>query len=262
MFGLGRKKKEVGAHRASAQEPGQAKSPAEQEAQEEVQQATTKQESSPEPTQDFDRSQGPWDQSEVKTGSDYIDLGSILVKSNPGLSLRLEADQKSQQIIAITLQIEDGTLQVQAFAAPKSRGLWEEIRKDLTQSIKEQKGRVEVTDGPLGRQLISQVPATTPDGRPGLRIARFVGVDGPRWFLRGVFAGSAVTPGPTAAALEEAFRELVIHRGSNPLPPRDLLPLRIPQAFQEAAQAQQAEQKKPEPAPQVPRRGPEITEIG
>lgn len=262
MFGLGRKKKEVGAHRASAQEPGQAKSPAEQEAQEEVQQARAEQAETSELPQDFDRSQGPWDQSEVKTGSDYIDLGSILVKSNPGLSLRLEADQKSQQIIAITLQIEDGTLQVQAFAAPKSRGLWEEIRKDLTQSIKEQKGRVEVTDGPLGRQLISQVPATTPDGRPGLRIARFVGVDGPRWFLRGVFAGSAVTPGPTATALEEAFRHLVIHRGSNPLPPRDLLPLRIPQAFQEAAQAQQAEQKKPAPAPQVPRRGPEITEIG
>ena len=50
---------------------------------------------------------------------------------------------------------------------------------------------------------------------------------------------------------------------SDPMPPRDLLPMRVPQNIQDAAaQAAAAAQAEKKPTVEVPRRGPEITEIG
>jgi hypothetical protein len=61
-----------------------------------------------------------------------------------------------------------------------------------------------------------------------MRIARFIGVDGPRWLLRGVIAGEAIQNPTAKAAVEELFRSVVVVRGSQPMPPRDLIPLSIP----------------------------------
>lgn len=276
MFGFGKKKN--GADAATEREQGAAaaavesdeKETAAEEAPAEAAQIGTQQPvAQEEPAAsfvEFTRDNGPFDITEQRTGSSYIDLGGLLVKSNPGLNLRLEADQKTQQVIAVTLQLGEGTLQVQAFAAPKSRGIWDEIRKELSESVRRQGGQVDINDGPFGRQLISRVPAELPDGRKGFRIARFVGVDGPRWFVRGVFSGKAVLPGESATALEEVFRTIVVNRGSDPMPPRDLLPMRVPQNIQDAAAAQAAAaaaaQAEKKPTVEVPRRGPEITEIG
>ena len=80
------------------------------------------------------------------------------------------------------------------------------------------------------------------------------GVDGPRWFLRGLFSGPAAAgPGQsnTAAAgqsntdadvLENVFRDIVVVRGEHPVPPRDLLELRLPPEAAQAMAEQQAQQ--------------------
>lgn len=275
MFGFGKKKKDADAAAEAEQgtlaaavesdEKEAATNDAPAEAPQDAAQQPAAQEAPEASFVEFTRENGPFDITEQRTGSSYIDLGGLMVKSNPGLNLRLEADQKTQQVIAVTLQLGEGTLQVQAFAAPKSRGIWDEIRKELSESVRRQGGQVDINDGPFGRQLISRVPAELPDGRKGFRIARFVGVDGPRWFVRGVFSGKAVLPGESATALEEVFRSIVVNRGSDPMPPRDLLPMRVPQSIQDAAAAQAAAaaaQAEKKPTLEVPRRGPEITEIG
>jgi hypothetical protein len=70
---------------------------------------------------------------------------------------------------------------------------------------------------------------TTADGQAGqMRLARFIGVDGPRWFLRGVIAGEAAADPTAAAKVEDLFRSIVVVRGNTPMPPRDLIPLRMP----------------------------------
>ena len=118
---------------------------------------------------------------------------------------------------------------MQPFAAPRTTGLWEETREQIRAQIRQQGGRVEEREGPLGPELLAEVPvAAGPDGAAGKRLARFVGVDGPRWFLRGVIGGAATADVEAAAQVEDLFRSIVVVRGGTPMPPRDLIPLRMP----------------------------------
>lgn len=215
---------------------------------------------------EFSRENGPFDSTEKSTAEDYLDFGSMKIKMSEGLNMRLDVEQKTQQMVAVTITEGNASLQVQAFAAPKTAGIWDEICTEIGESVREQGGTVEFTQGPLGRQLISKLPAKTADGRKGYRVARFVGVDGPRWFLRGVLSGDAAIKPEVAAMMEDVFRSIVVERGTDPRPPRDLLPMKVPESILQAQQAQaQAAQhaKAPEqPSREVPRRGPEITEIG
>ena len=196
--------------------------------------------------------QGPLDVSQLDGRDGYLDLGAVLVRSRPGLGVRLEVDERTRRPRAVALDLGGGSVQVQAFAAPRSEGLWDEVRRELVQSLRTGGGEPTVEEGPFGLQVLTRFPATASDGTRGFRLARFVGVDGPRWFVRAVFTGTAAE---SAAALDEVVRELVVVRGDRPMPPRELLPLTVPEGAVRAP-APQAEPVRP------PQRGPEITEIG
>ncbi|WP_431798561.1 DUF3710 domain-containing protein [Microbacterium kunmingense] len=173
--------------------------------------------------------EGPFDEAEANPVRPYIDLGGIKVLPREGLNLRLEVEEQTKRIVAVGLDYADSTLQIQPFAAPRSAGLWEETREQIRQQIRQQGGRVEEREGPLGPELLAEVPVVAgPDGGAGKRIARFVGVDGPRWFLRGVIGGAAAADVEAAAKVEDLFRSIVVVRGTSPMPPRDLIPLRMP----------------------------------
>lgn len=204
---------------------------------------------------------GPFDASEKDTAEGYIDLGALRIAAAENLQLRLEVEERTKRVIAVTLDMNGSNLQLQAFAAPRSEGLWDEIRGQIGGSVGSQGGTVEEREGGFGTELVAKLPAQAPDGRTGFRVARFVGVDGPRWFLRGVFGGAAAADPAAAEAMEKLFRSVVVVRGDHPLPPRELLPLRLPKdAAGPAAQPPQAGELK---APDDPlRRGPEITHIG
>jgi hypothetical protein len=119
-------------------------------------------------------------------------------------------------------------------------------------------------DGPLGTELRTRVPVRAADGTQTVQPARFVGVDGPRWFLRGVLTGKpAVQPGPeTDAELFAVFREIVVVRGDAAMAPRDPIPLRLPVA--PTVSADDSDDSDPDEADHELKpfeRGPEITEI-
>lgn len=170
---------------------------------------------------------GPFDDSEANPVRPYIDLGGIKILPREGLNLRLEVEEQSKRIVAVGLDYADSSLQVQPFAAPRSGGLWDETRVQLRDQVKAQGGRVEERDGNLGKELLAEVPATANEGS-GLRLARFIGIDGPRWFLRGVIGGAGASDPDAAAKVEDLFRSIVVVRGGAPMPPRDLIPLKMP----------------------------------
>lgn len=170
---------------------------------------------------------GPFDDSEANPVRPYIDLGGIKILPREGLNLRLEVEEQSKRIVAVGLDYADSSLQVQPFAAPRSGGLWDETRVQLRDQVTAQGGRVEERDGTLGKELLAEVPATANEGS-GLRLARFIGIDGPRWFLRGVIGGAAASDPAAAEKVEDLFRSIVVVRGGSPMPPRDLIPLKMP----------------------------------
>jgi hypothetical protein len=177
---------------------------------------------------------GPLDENEANAVRPYVDLGGVKILPRADLQLRLEVEEGSKRVVAVGLDYAGSTLQVQPFAAPRNSGLWNEIRQQIVEQIQKQGGTTRIADGTFGPEVQAQIPVTTPGAEPGTRLARFIGVDGPRWFLRGVIAGDAIINADAAAKIEDLFRSIVVVRGSTPMPPRDLIPLHMPQAGAQA----------------------------
>jgi hypothetical protein len=196
---------------------------------------------------EVDATSGPWDDADApEDGVARIDLGSLRLPALPGMDLRVELNAQ-QKVIAATLRSGESFLQVSVFAAPRAGGIWASVREDLAKSASGQGGSLKEVDGPFGPELAGTIVATPPatPGQPApqpvRRPARFFGVDGPRWFLRGLLSGPAAADPEAAEALEEAFRAVVVVRGSEPMPVREQLPLTLPpQAAAQLARQQQA----------------------
>jgi hypothetical protein len=167
-------------------------------------------------------------------------------------------------------------MQVSAFAAPRRAGIWDEVRSEIAEQLGAGGGRAVDADGPFGTELHAAVPTEVPGQGRLLAPARFVGVDGPRWFVRALLTGPAAIDGAASAPLLQALRSVVVVRGTEAMAVRDPLPLRLPKnavaaaaAAQESAQQQEQGQEpvqEQEPAPEQPslappERGPEIAEL-
>jgi hypothetical protein len=171
---------------------------------------------------------GPLDESEANAVRPYVDLGGVKIVPRADLQLRLEIEEGSKRVVAVGLDYAGSTLQVQPFAAPRTSGLWREIREQIVEQIHKQGGETRITDGPFGPEVLAKIPVTGPGQDGSVRLARFVGVDGPRWFLRGVIAGEGAVNAEAAEQVEDLFRSIVVVRGNTPMPPRDLIPLHMP----------------------------------
>ena len=197
------------------------------------------------------RSRGPWDLTEVDFSVEVerLDLGALQVTATDGVDVQVQVDENSGNVVHLTFARPDGGVQVQPYAAPRSGGLWETVRPQIKASINQGGGLVEETQGSFGTELRAQVKA---DGGSELQPARFVGIEGPRWFLRAVFLGAATKPGETADTLEAMVRSLIVVRGGEAMPVGAPIPLRLPDS------GQHGEESAALPSPFA--RGPEITE--
>ena len=217
------------------------------------------------PSLPVDRSDGPFDVTEVDGRDGRVDLGALWMRGVPGMELRLEIDQATQLVNAATAVVDDSALQLQAFAAPRSGSLWDEIRAEIAAAVETSGGTAEEHVGSLGAELRTRMPSAGPDGRTVFAPATFLGVDGPRWFLRGVLSGRAAIDEAAAAPLVEVFKAAVVVRGTDPMAPRELLPLALPRDAEAAAAAETAAldaQDEEERSSLDPfQRGPEITEV-
>jgi hypothetical protein len=212
-----------------------------------------------------DGTTGPFDRSVVEDDGEYLNLGSIWLKGQQGLELRLEVNEQEQQITGVTAVLGESAVQLQVFAAPRTEGVWIDIRNEIAASITDSGGTAEVRTGDFGEELLTRMPQNGPDGRTVFMPARFIGIDGPRWFLRAVVSGRAAIEPEAAAGVHDLIRTTVIDRGDEARPPRELLPLRLPEASQPQAaepDEEQAEQAEPRAEDLKPfERGPEITEV-
>lgn len=195
---------------------------------------------------------GPYDVSDAPDGVQRLDLGSMRIPAVPGVEVRVQAGPEGvvQQVV---LGEGPSTLQLIVVAAPRSEGIWDEVREEVGASLRGQGAQLQEGEGPYGVELLARVP--TPNGPVDLRIA---GVDGPRWMVQAVFQGPVATTPASAPLLGECLRGLVVDRGNEAKPVKEPLPLRLPKevAAQGPDGAAAAPSSTPEPPADEPRRRP------
>ena len=92
---------------------------------------------------------GPYDISEAPEDNVVrIDFGSLKIPGVEGMNVNLEVDEQSDAVVAITIVLGEGGLQLQPFAAPRSGGFWEEVRAELGQGITTAGGAIDQSNCP------------------------------------------------------------------------------------------------------------------
>ncbi|CAM5561268.1 hypothetical protein SMICM304S_07787 [Streptomyces microflavus] len=179
-----------------------------------------------------------------------------------GMELRVEV--AGDAIVAATVVLRRQRGPAAGLRGPQRQGIRGEVREEIASGITQQGGIIDEVEGPLGWELRAQVPVQLPDGTNGVQLVRFVGVDGPRWFLRGVISGQGAVQPEAAGLLETVFRDTVVVRGDSPMAPRDPIVLKLPndaQMVPEGVQQEEQEGSKFSGGMGQLQRGPEITEI-
>jgi hypothetical protein len=172
---------------------------------------------------------GPFDEKDAPDDDlTRVDLGALQVPVWSGVDLRVDVDE-AQRVVSVTLANGNGHMQLGVFAAPRNEGIWAEVLEEIRESLRAQRsGSVRVADGAWGAELIGTIQAEA-----GKVPVRFIGVDGPRWFVRAMLVGAVAVEATKAAPFERALRNLVVIRGNEPLPVREPVPLRLPKEVAE-----------------------------
>lgn len=198
------------------------------------------------------RESGPWDADESYPERERVDLGGMLLPV--GQDFEIQLNLAGDQIVGAVLLFTDSALQVHAFAAPKRSGIWDEVRTELAEGVKSAGGTSEEREGPFGVELAARIPSEGVE-----QPVRYIGVDGPRWFLRAVISGRAAQDADVAATLEDIVRDIVVVRGDEPMAPKEAIELRLPPEAKQAMDQQMAARETLDLNPFD--RGPEIAEI-
>ena len=158
----------------------------------------------------------PLDETEAgddDTAMPRLDLGSMRVPVFADMEVRVELNEQ-QQPVAASLLHQGSSVQLLAFAAPRGDGIWDDVRAEIAESVRTGGGQVEEADGAFGPELRVRARTQVQPGQFAEQNLRFVGFDGPRWFVRGVFSGPAATNPQQAAGLEAVVTRVIISRGS------------------------------------------------
>ncbi len=156
-----------------------------------------------------------------------LDFGALKVPTVVGMEVRAELDDE-QNVVGVGVVVDESLLQLQAFAAPRSESLWDDVRQEIAEGIRGGQGKAREVDGPFGREIQAEIVFSEEGGDSNRQPVRFMGRDGDRWFLRGVVTGPGATDSARAGGVEEIFRSVQVERGSHAAPPRDPLPLAMP----------------------------------
>ncbi len=173
---------------------------------------------------------GPFDVDDLgDDGVERVDLGSMLIAPVAGSELRIQVDERSQQVQSVVMAGAEGALELRAFSAPRGGDLWSEIRPQLAADMARRGGTATEQEGRFGPELVCSLTVKTPDGRTGQQASRIVGINGPRWMVRATFLGKPAVDPDTAQPWEDALTQLAVRRGEQAMPVGDPLPVTLPE---------------------------------
>lgn len=178
---------------------------------------------------------GPYDVRHAPRGVDRIDFGSLQIPRLDGVEVRIEANPADGTVTTVVLFDGTSALGLGVFAAPRTEGIWAEVREETASRMAADGIVAREIRGRYGVELVGEVK--TPEGPVDVRL---IGVDGPRWLVRGTFQGPAAADHDHAGPLVLCLEGVVVVRDEEARPPGEPLPLSLPKELIEQAQAQAA----------------------
>lgn len=209
---------------------------------------------------------GPYDLDDAPgDGIHRIDLGSLAVPvpagvtvdvlpavdAPPAVGVPLAAD--GLPVVGVLLAEREAVavvtagravLTIVAYAAPKSRGLWDDVRAGLAAAVPPAVAPAELAEVPADPAADASpgVPGAfaevVGECGPELRLTvavgeqpwqvRVLGFDGPRWFLRATLAAPVTAMAEADVLLAAVLRRVIVLRGTRAVPSGAALPLRRP----------------------------------
>ena len=185
--------------------------------------------------QDSETSGGPWDLADQPELGRRLDFGALRFSVPAGYVVQRPANDDDGQVPVVLLRGPEGALRLRVFAAPRDGGLWDDLRADVVREVQERGGTAEEVDGPFGTEVRCVLPVKTPDGADAVQPSRVIGVDGPRWTVRGTFLGPVARDPRDDGELMDVFRGVVVVRGPEARRAGEVLPLTLPAGAREAA---------------------------
>jgi hypothetical protein len=180
---------------------------------------------------------GPYDVRHAPADVQRLDFGSLQIPAVEGVEVRVQANPDG--VVEVIVLVEgESALQLGVFAAPRTEGIWDEVRDEIAAAMAADGVKAAEIDGRYGVELTARVQ--TSDGPADVR---FVGVDGPRWMVRALYQGPAAADPGYAGVLAQCLEGLVVVRDEEARPPREPLPLRLPKEMAEQAQLQAQQQE-------------------
>ncbi len=161
----------------------------------------------------------------------YLDLGSLRIPLLEQMNIELDVDQETGQVVSVSISLDASIVSIQAFSAPKDEQAWPSVRDAIVAELSNQHVDTKFVIGRFGSEIHCTMPTLDEQGIQIVQNIRFVGLDGPRWFLRCTVGGVAAESDNDENDIDELISRIQVSRGDLPMPPGELLPLEIPDSL-------------------------------
>ena len=175
-----------------------------------------------------DQHVGPWDSADASRPdppSDWmpVELGAMLLYVPQDFEIRLEVREDDQSVLSVDVLHNDLTLQVMPYAGPRGSGIWDEVSSALAEAIATDGGPSAPYPSGYGTQLLASLK------NEGSSVqARFLGFDGPRWFVRAVISGPLAHDDQAVQPFLDVINQVVVVRDDLARPMQEPLELSLP----------------------------------
>ena len=164
----------------------------------------------------------------VAASDAFLDFGAIQVPMLEGLDIALHLEHDTQRGVGLGLTYGSSMADVQVFARAKDEHMWPSTRDELIAALAQQQVSSEIVIGTFGSEVRCTLPTIDFDGNNIIAPARFVGVDGDRWFMRIAISGAAAVDRIEVDKIDQLIGKLIVTRGDAAMSPGEALTLTIP----------------------------------
>jgi hypothetical protein len=162
------------------------------------------------------------------TEKEFIDLGCLRIPLRPELEIQVDVDTASDLIVSISLVLPQSIASVQAFAAATHEDAWPTVRDAIVEGLSLQHVDSTIVLGSFGTEIHCVMPTQNDAGDILVQPVRFVGISGPRWFMRATIGGDAASLPEAARVMDEILASIVVVRGDHAMAPGEALGFTLP----------------------------------